>query len=443
MNSAPLLERSIPSAVWAVSWPMVLLGFLRSSVFLVDAYWIGGLGPEALSALGGCAFAWWILAIFSDLGGTGMLTLVARAEGAGLRGEIPRHLAQAAWVGLGTTTVVVAVWPLRGLYLDAVGFVPGTAEHHLGLDFLGASMLGIGATAAQYVVAAVFRALGQTRTALALTTASLLVNAALDPLLIHGVSLAPALGIAGAAWATAAANLVGACLGVWLLRREGITPHWSRPLPEQLLRITRIGAPVTAAGIGFSLVYVVLGGMITHFGVHEMGALGLGHRLESIPYLFGVGMSVGASTLVGQFLGAGRPEDARRAATIAALQCTAAMLLMSALLGFFGTDLMALFTDDPRIIHSGGIYLSIQSLVFVFMGLEIVYEGAFTGSGHTQPALWIGLLGTAGRIPLAWFLAFGLELGITGVWSAIAISTLLKGMAMPLWFTRGTWTSAV
>ena len=78
-----------------------------------------------------------------------------------------------------------------------------------------------------------------------------------------------------------------------------------------------------------------------------------------------------------------------------------------------------------------------------YCGVILDQEGAFTGSGHTQPALWIGLIGTAGRIPLAWFLAFELDIGITGVWSAIAISTLVKGVAMPLWFKRGTWTSEV
>ncbi|MFT4625655.1 MAG: putative MATE family efflux protein [Myxococcota bacterium] len=418
---------------------MMLLGLLRSAYFIVDTYWVAGLGSDALAALGGCAFAWWMILIASDLAGQGVHSLIARAAGAGRRVEIPAHAAQAVWVALATTALFVAIWPARSVYLDLIGFSPASAEYALGADFLGASMLGAGATAAHLLVGSVFRALGHTRTALVVTAATLVVNAILDPLLIHGILGVPALGIAGAAWATTVANAVGTAIGLALLARDSLTIPLHPPRAAELLRIVRIGAPVTAHGLGFSLVYVWLGSMITDFGAFQMAAVGVGHRIESLAYLVAVGMSVGAATLVGQSLGAGQPRRAQASARAAAIQCSVAMVPFALAFGFMGDRLVGLLIDDPAIVAAGGLYLAVQAPVLVFMGLETVYDGAFTGAGHTQPPFWIGTTLTAARIPIASLLAYDLEFGVVGIWFAIAASTTVKGLAMWVWFQRKTW----
>ena len=423
---------------------MVVIGLCRSCYYLCDSFWIGKLGTTHLAALGGSAFAWWMMFITCNIAGYGVGTLVARHEGAGTRQNIAPAVVQGLWVGLGIYgALLIFALPLREFYFDLLGFVAGSEEQLLGSEYIGVGLIGAFALAAHAVTLAAFRGLGDTRTALWITATSLLLNGALDPILIWGWMGAPTLGIAGAAWATTAANAVAAVLGAIILARKGylLTPRL--PQIRTLKVITRIGLPIAAEGVGFSLVYVLLGRFITAFGSEQMAALGVGHRLESLAFMICVGFQVGASTMVGQYLGANDIKGATRAANRAAALCIAVVLPTCILLYVFAPQLFELFTDDPATISAGVLYLRIQALVAVFMGIEVVFQGGFNGSGDTVPPLIIGVTFTAARLPLAWLLAWPLGMGIAGVWWAIAISTIVKGIVCWLWFRRGRWAFAL
>ncbi len=431
-----LLGLSPLKALWVVTWPTVAIGVLKTTYFLTDSAFIGQLGDPALSAAGGAAFAWWILVLLGEVAGTGAHSLVARATGAGRSAEVSGIGGQAIWVGLAIGLAAQIGHPFLALYFDVVGFDAESVEHGLGQEYLAASLFGAAAFALHAVVGGVFRGIGDTRTAMWITALAVALNAVLDPLLIWGAGPVPALGIAGAAWATVAANGVGAVLGWVLLARGGHAPRLEAPQPALLRSIAAIGAPVSARGIAFAGIYVFLGRMITTFGTHQMAALGVGHRIESIPFLTCVGFETGCATLVGQYLGAGDVAGARRAARTAVVCCGVAMVPCSLLLYGVAEPLFALFASEPQTIEAGALYLRVQTTVFVFMALESVYEGGFTGSGRTVPSFWIGSVGTAARLPLAWLFASPLGLGVVGIWWAIAVSTLGKGVVMALWFER-------
>jgi putative MATE family efflux protein len=439
-----LLGMSPWRAVWAVGWPMVALGWLKSVYFLTDSYFVGRLGDAELAALGGAAFAWWMIYIVCDLAAIGTHALSARHEGAGRRERIRPAVTQGMWVAVAVCLfLAVAAWPARGLYFDLLDFARQSREHLAGQEYLGASLLGAAGLAGHAVVSAVFRGVGDTRTALWIAAVTLVANGLLDPLCIWGLGPIPAMGIAGAAWATAAANLAGVGIGLVVLARRNLLPTADRPKAATMWLITRVGAPVTVSGLGFSLVYVLLGRFINDFGTEHMAALGVGHRLESLAYLFAVGLMVGAATMVGQHLGAGNPKMAARSAWVAAAICTIGMVPIAVGLFVFAEPLFGFFTDEPASAAAGVHYLQIQTLVLVFMGLEVVFEGAFSGAGDTMPTLWILGSLTAARIPLAWLFAYQLDWGIGGVWWAIAVTTVLKGIVLPAWFARGRWTTAL
>lgn len=439
----PLLRMSPVRAVWAVAWPMIAVGMLKTAYFLTDSWFIGRLGDAALAAAGGVAFAWWMQLLACEIAAVGTQTLVARHEGAGTGEGIAPAVVQGLWVGLAVAVVLMATTPLAPLYFDALGFAPESDEYALGTAYLAVNLFASVVFAAHVVVDAAFRGIGATRTSLLLMILTVLLNAGLDPLLIWGFGPIPALGIAGAAWATVVARGMGAVVGVWLLARAGHVLVPAAPVRAAFERIVRIGLPVSARGIAFALVYVVLGRFITHFGPENMAALGLGHRFEGLGFNVGIGFEVGAATLVGQHLGARDPDGALRAANTAAKLCAALVLPISVLLYFAAEPLFALFASEPATIAAGVIYLRIQTLVFVFMGIESVYEGAFAGTGRTVPAFWIGAIGTAARLPLAWGLAFTLGMGATGIWIAVALSTLVKGVAQWYWFQRRGWEAAL
>ncbi|MFK7991135.1 MAG: MATE family efflux transporter [Sandaracinaceae bacterium] len=418
-------------AVWEVAWPMAALGVLRSLYYLTDSFWVGRLGADALAAIGGSAFAWWIVFLMAELPATGAHALVAQHEGAERRDRIGPVVGRALTVGAFVAAALAALsaW-VPDLYFSLLGLDGSAATH--GAAYVGAALLGAGSLVVYAVVGAAFRGLGQTRVALGLTAATLLVNALLDPLLIWGFGPVPALGIAGAAWATALANLVGAGLGIWLLKRAG-TPVETGAPPGTAWRILQIGLPVTASGVGFALVYVVLGRMITAHGEAQMAALGVGHRIESIPYFIGVAFGVGAATMVGQHLGASDPKSAEQSIRAAAKLALCTMVPFGALLFGAAAPLFALFTDDPATVEAGVLYLRVQVVVFAFMALEETYRGAFVGAGQTTAAAVIEFVWTLARVPAAWLLAEA-GLGIVGVWVAVAASTAIKGVSLVIWW---------
>ncbi|NCG22229.1 MAG: MATE family efflux transporter [Rhodobacterales bacterium] len=426
-------------AVWSVSWPMVCIGLLRTGYLLTDTWFVGRLGDDALTATGCAAFAWWILLLLGDIGGTGVHAIAAQRVGAGKTSDIGGVLTQGLWVALGTAFLALLLVPLVPDYFWLLGFDRGSRIAELGGAYLTASVLGAGAFALNAVFGGVFRGIGDTRTTMWVTVVTVVINGLLDPLLIWSAGL----GIAGAAWATVIVNVLGAILLGGLLARRGLGPVIQGPDRRGIQRIVEVGAPVSGRGIAFSGIYIVLGRMITSFGDVQMAALGVGHRIESIPYLASVGFEVGTSTMVGQHIGAGDLKRARESARAALKLCLAFMVPISIMLFVFAEPLFDVFANEPETIAAGAHYLRIQSVVFVFMALESIYQGAFTGRGHTVPAFWIGALGTAARIPLAALLAWPCGMGITGIWLAIAISTAAKGVAMAGWSERSSLSGVV
>lgn len=439
MTAPPPLTQLPPArAVWAVAWPMVALGWLQTLYLVADAYWVGHLGSVALTALAAGSFGWWMLVHVGELPATGVHSRVAHAEGAGTRDTAASWTVHGLVVAglLWGVVVVTARWWVPA-YVAAIGVQDAVtaAEARGWLHTMAWATAGV---AAQAVVGAVFRGLGQTRTALVITGAALVGNALLDPLLIWGIGPLPAMGLRGAAVATgvsaASAGLVGAGVLAGRGVRLGRVPwRWA-----DARRLVAIGGPLTLTGLGFSGVYVLLGRLIAGHGEHHLAALGVGHRLEGFTYLAAVGLGTGAATMVGQHLGAGDGARAREAAWSAA-RTTAVIMGVGSVLGLvLAAPLYRVFTDDPVIVASGVVYLRWQALVWLFMGLEVVFEGAFTGLGDTRPALIIGGTLTAARLPAAWLLADVLGAGVVGIWWAIAGSTACKGIVLGWWWWRRT-----
>jgi putative MATE family efflux protein len=421
---------------------VVALGLLRSTFFLADAAWVGRLGPAALEGMGASSFASWILHTLSDLVAVGLQALVARAIGAGQPGRARRLASQGMWGALALSALMVlAAGSAPQAYFGLLGFAgqdfgPSLAA---GLAYLRTLLLGSPALVLFWVVHALFRGVGDTRTPMYIMAGSLALNIVLDPFLLFGLGPFPAMGVAGAALASVLTQGLGVVVGIVMLDRHGVRPRWTLPQPRMLWDLVRIGAPISLAGLGFCLVYVFLGPIVTTFGSGPMAALAVGHRIESIGYLFSVGVGTAAATLVGQNLGASKPAAAARTAELA-LRLVAVVLTPLALLyAAAATSLFAFFTDDPVLLAAGVSYLRIVSISVPFTGMEVLYENTFSGAGDTLPPLLITLPLTVLRIPAAWYLSTQTALGLDGVWLAIALSTVLKGIVLHLWWRRGRW----
>jgi MATE family, multidrug efflux pump len=434
-----LTSGRLSQAIIRLAVPAVAAALLQLLFLLVDTFWVGRiLGPAALAAVSTAGFAVWMLTALGEMIGVGLTAVAARRHGEGAHGLAAIAAGTTLAVALvGGVLVALAGW--IGLpWLFAMMGTPAEVTD-LGRLYLGTYLIGTPLVFGYFATEATFRASGDTRTPLILLGASVLANVILDPLLIRGIGPLPALGIAGAAIAAVATRGLTLVFGVVVLVRRRLVRasiwHW-----RSALTVLRIGAPTAATGVIFSFVYIGLTRITTRFGTPALAALGVGHKLEGVAYMAATGFALAAAAVVGQNLGAVRPDRARRAGWLTTAYATAIAAVAAVAFLAFPETLVSVFTSDRAVIAAGESYLRIIALAELGMAVEIVLEGAMGGAGFTlQPMLWSTCL-TVARIPLgAWFAG---AFGLAGVWWAISLTAMGRGVAMAILWREERWQSA-
>jgi len=433
---AEIVAGHLPTAIVRLAFPAVGATLLQLVFLLIDTFWVGRLlGPAALAAVSTAGFAVWMLAALAEMIGVGLTAVASRRHGEGAHGL--------AAVVSGTTHTLAA---LLGIIVGLVGWrLVGTlfavmqtpaAVTDLGRLYLATYLLGTPLVFGFAATEATFRASGDTRTPLLLLGASVLLTVVLDPLLITGAGPLPRLGIEGAAVAALLTRGMALAMGFVLLKRRHLVRlgvyDW-----RSAFAALRVGVPTAGTGVFFSLIYIGLTRITTRFGVPALAALGIGHKLEGLSYMVATGFGLGASAIVGQNLGAGRPDRARRAGWMTAGYACAAGAVVGLLFLAFPDLMVGIFTRDRQVIADGSLYLRALALAQITMGLEIVLEASLGGAGYTiQPMVWAGAI-TASRIPLAAWLA-GI-MGVAGVWWTIGLTAVARGGAMAALWHSDRW----
>ena len=434
---AAIIGGPLSRAILRLALPAVGSALLTLLFLLVDIFWVGRLlGAAALAAVSTAGFAVWMLAALGEMIAVGLTAVAARRHGEGAHGL--------AAVVAGTTLTValglgLAAATLGRFLVPALFHVMQTPADvtELGRFYLGTYLLGAPLVFGFFACEATFRAAGDTRTPLLLLATSVAVNLVLDPVLISGAGPLPALGIAGAAVAAIFTRGTVLVLGFIILVRRRLVRLSVWDLPSAL-RALAVGLPVAANGIFFSLVYIALTRITTRFGVPALAALGIGHKLEGLSYMVATGFGLASAAVVGQNLGAGRADRARRAGWVTSGYACAVGGVVALAFLVVPDVMVGVFTTDPAVIADGSMYLRAMGLAQITMGLEIVLEASLGGAGYTiQPMLWAGLI-TAARIPLAAWLVG--PLGVAGVWWALGITAVARGAAMALLWRSGRWS---
>ena len=438
-----LVHKNLHRSILNLSLPGMISSVMQTLYQLIDAFWVGKLGASALAAIGGTSFILWSVFSLTALSSNGITTLVAQNISAGKETKARYGAFQGVLLStLSALLLAVIVYVSQPFLYRMMGFDPQvTVLAHAYMEvFLGGLIFAFLFTAFE----AVFRGIGDTRSPMFILGIALVLNAGLDPVFIFGWYGFPALGVAGAAWASILAQAVAVLLlGLWLRKKHFLPKRLpsGRLLPDFPLikRILSIGAPIAAGGFFFSLIYMGLTGIIARFGTDAIAAIGVCHRIEGIAWFACVGFSAAAATLVGQFIGAGRIRKAEQAGGLVNGYGGLTLLFISLIYYFYPQELMAVFTTDSAVQTIGREYLRTIALFEIFLAFEVIVEGAFSGAGYTLPVMLVTIPITALRIPLAWFLAIHLHMGIGGVWWAIASTTLVKGSLNLLLFYKGVW----
>src|SRR6266487_1875661 len=427
-------------AVLSLAAPAVAMMACHFSFNLIDSIWVGRLiGPAALAAVSTAGFYVWVLLSLGEMVEVGLIAVAARRHGEGLPNAAARDAGAAVLYALAAGTAV----SLLGFALTADLFrlmrVPPEVAR-LGHAYLDTWLLGGPLVFGFFAVEATFRASGDTRTPFLILTASVLLSVGLDPLLIAGLGPFPRLGVEGAATASVMVRGGGFLIGVVIALKRGLirldAPDW-RAVPT----IFRVGAPLSLAGVLLSLIYMWLTRFTSQFGTAALAALGVGHKVEGIGFLAISGFALSAAALVGQNLGANQEARARQAVRMTVGYCLTVTVATAAAFLAIPRSLVALFTSDPAVIADGSLYLRVIAFAQIGQTFEIILEGALAGAGYT---LWPQITSTALtllRVPLA--ARWSGTIGLLGIWLALSVTAVARGIAMTLFWIGGAWRRMV
>ena len=441
--SATTSRADLMRIIWALSWPAIMTFGLESLVGLIDALMVGRLGAHAVAGVGVGTQILNAVSVLNMALATGTVALVARHVGAREHAAAESALVQSLYLAL-VMGLAIAV-PVIAWAPDMVAvFADDPEVLAAGTGFVRTIMLGVPGMAIFAVIAAGLRGAGDMRTPLIIGAFLNLLNVSIAYVLIFGHLGLPAIGVRGAAAASAIAFWVGALLGLAaLLRRDGVLKLRRRdlaPHPHMARRVLGVGSPTAIEQLLMQVGFLFYLGIAARYGTEAVAAYFIGVRILALSFLPGFGFSAAASTIVGQQLGAGQPENAERSGWEANRLAIALMSVAGVLIFLFARPIAALFIDDAAVIDDAVSFIQILALAQPLMAADSTLGGALRGAGDTRFPLVTVLVGFyAARLGFAWMAARVLDLSLAWVWGALLGDYLLRAVLKAWRFHSGIW----
>ncbi len=434
---------SLKRAIFLLSVPMVLEMVMESIFAIVDIYFVSKLGAEAVATVG---ITESLVTIVYAIGvGLSMATtaMVSRRIGE----KNPEAAAKAAFQSIITGLFVSILIAIPGIIYASELLQLMGASQEIYTDMSGYTAIMLGGNAVimlLFIINAVFRSAGDAAISMRVLWIANIINLILDPMLIFGIGPFPELGVMGAAVATNTGRGLAVIYQFYLLFRGNgrvkllishISVHLQTIRSLLKLSIGGIGQNVIAMSSWIGLVRI-----ISEFGSNAIAGYTIALRIILFALLPSWGISNAAATLVGQNLGAKKPDRAEKSVWAVGKVNMASMGLISIILILFPSAFIRLFIDDPAVIVSGTLSLRILAYGFVMYGLGMVLVQALNGAGDTLTPTKINFFCFwVLEIPLAYFLALSLGIGETGVYYSIVIAESAMTIAAVWYFKRGKW----
>ncbi|MEM7588057.1 MAG: MATE family efflux transporter [Acidobacteriota bacterium] len=438
---------SINRAIALLAIPMVLEMAMQSLFSVVDVYFVAKLGSDPIAILG-LADSLQALVFAVSMGlCMGTAAMVARRIGEKDPAAAASAAVQAIMLG---TVVSVAFGVLGALFaVEALQLLGASPELAADGALFTAILLGTNITVMLlFLINAVFRGAGDPALAMRALWLANGINIVLDPLLIFGWGPIPALGLEGAAIATAIGRTIGIVYQLRLLTNGSsqirIERHHWRPQIALMLRLARVSGIGILQFLISTASFLGLVKILAVFGDVALAGYTLAVRIIIFILLPAWGMGNAAATLVGQNLGAGDPERAEKSVWRTGVFNMLFMGCVAVVFQLFAEPLMAFFTDDTAVALLAAECLLISSYSYVFWAFGMIMVLSFNGAGDTTTPTWINFfVYWLFQLPVAWALAHPLGIGPTGVFIAVALSQTLLAVVGTVMFKRGTWKTRV
>lgn len=429
--------------IWLLAVPMVMEMGLVSLFRVADMFWVGKLGPESLAAITIGENIRWALSGLAMGQGIGGLAVVARRIGERDEEGANHATLQAILLALGLAVLLSAVgYAFSEPMLRLLGAEADVMPE--GLAFLHVTFAGLAGFLMVPIVNSLFRGAGEARKALMVRMVAYGLGVLVEPLLIFGFGPLPPMGVAGAALSLVGSQWLGFLLQLGILftgrARIRLDLRHLRIDPRLMFKIFRIALPSTIQMTLRSFSRATLLGIVALYGTFAVAAYGVAARVFMTVFVPGFGLGNAAATLVGQNLGAEKPERAARSAWLIAGYNAALMLACAAAIVPLAEPIIAAFNDTPGVVALGAEALRVFAVGYVFSALGSVLARGLDGAGNTLPAMVINLLTLWGiQIPLAWLFSSLLGWGTTGLWAGISAANVANGLIFAYWFRRGRW----
>jgi putative MATE family efflux protein len=434
---------SLNRAILLLAVPMVLEMVLESLFAVVDVFWVGRLGANAVATVG---LTESLLSLIFAVGiGLSLSTtaMVARRigakdpEGAAVAGVQAIVLGLITSLAIGIPCFIYAPDLLRlmGASSDIVALGSGYARIALG---------GSGAILLLFLNNAIFRGAGDAAIAMRLLWVSNLINLVLDPCLIFGVGPFPRLGVTGAALATFTGRSIGVAYQFYRLlkgtERIRILTRQIRVNVHVLLRLVRVSLTGILQFAIAHTSWIGLVRIVSVFGSAALAGYTIAIRIVVFVILPSWGLSNAAATLVGQNLGASKPERAEQAVWRTGFYNMIFLGSVGVFFVFMAEPIARLFTHDPAVVPLAATCLRIVSYGNIGYAYAMVMMQAFNGAGDTVTPTIVNFFGFwLLEIPLAYWLAIPLRLQSNGVYYAIVVAEGSIAAASAVLFKRGKW----
>ena len=430
-------------ALVMLSVPMVLEMAMESLFAVVDVFFVSRVSADAVATVGVTESMLTIVYTVALGLGIGATAVVARRIGEKDEDGAAQAAAQSIALGLLVAVAVGAIGSLNAEWLmRAMGATPAMIESSLG--YTEVMFAGNVTVTLLFLINAIFRGAGDPAIAMRMLWVANAINIVLDPILIFGLGPVPAMGVTGAAIATNIGRGIAVVVQLWMLSSGRSRVHLTRRhielVPAVMWNVCRL------SGSGFLQVlidtssYMGLVRVIATFGSDVLAGYTIGIRTVIFAILPAWGLSNAAATMVGQALGAGKPDRAEQSVWTAGKYNAVVLGIVGLVFFIFAPQIAAFFTSDPRVAPHATSCLRIVSTGFVFFAYGLVFTQSFNGAGDTWTPTWINLgCFWAFQIPLAWLLAIRMEMGPIGVFIAMTAAFSLLAVVSGVIFRRGWW----
>jgi putative MATE family efflux protein len=433
------MQPNIRQQVFSLALPVVLSSLFQRSVGIVDIFLVGGLGASAIAAVGIAQILIFVVMSVSWGINVGVTVLVSQLWGAERKEEAAKSAYQAMLFAIVAALVIMILGLSFGGRVAALLGAQAEVRDILS-DYTSIIFTFIFFTISINVLAGIMHGTGDTRTPLYATLIVNILHVIVAYPLIYGYLGFPKLGVQGAAIAIAISESMGALfLFIRSLRKRYIIVHKKIEWKFTAMMF-KLGYPIFIDRLLQNAGSLVFAKVILLYGTAVYAAHQVGLAIEAFSFMPGYGIAVAAATMVGQNLGAGKPEHARISAYEANRLAVLLMAAMGLVFFFFPYGLLRAFTSDPEVIKYGILYMKIVAFAQIPLAVTMVVAGSLRGAGDTGFIMFATIAGMwFVRLPFAAVLATMVKTEIRYVWSVMIADWLVR-MSLLLWrYRKENW----